>query len=156
MKINIKIKYLILGLGIGIIITSTLYSFCPEIKYLSLTNEEIIEKAKELGMINFKESISLEPIKKEDEESLDEPDIEDNQPLEEDDVGDEIELEVVRGENSTDIAKKLFEYKIIDNYREFELYAREKKVDKQLKYGVYKFKPKSSYDEIIKILLKEK
>lgn len=146
MKINIKIKYLILGLGIGIILSSTLYSIFPEVKYTSLDDGAIIERAKELGMVNLKESIKIE---KKTEELVDEPVIEV-------DTGEEIEIEVVRGENSSDIAKKLYDANLIDDLDEFVFYAREKKVDKQLKYGFYKLKSNLSYDEIIKILLKEK
>ena len=41
-----KILYLIMGIGIGIVISSTLYSFFPVTKYVELSDDIIIEKQK--------------------------------------------------------------------------------------------------------------
>lgn len=54
-----KILYLIMGIGIGIVISSTLYSFFPVTKYVELSDDIIIEKAKALGMVSLKESLNI-------------------------------------------------------------------------------------------------
>jgi len=58
-----KILYLVLGIGIGIVIASIIYSLYPTTKYVELTDEMIIEKAKDLGMVSLKESLNLEDNK---------------------------------------------------------------------------------------------
>ena len=53
-----KINYLILGIGVGIILSSTIYSFFPKIRSVELNNDEIIQKARELGMVTLTESLN--------------------------------------------------------------------------------------------------
>lgn len=60
MEKRTKITYLILGIGIGIVITSTIYSFFPLVKFVELSDDIIISRAKELGMVSLKESIETE------------------------------------------------------------------------------------------------
>lgn len=55
MSDKFKLPYLILGLGIGIIITNLLYSINPKVEYREYTEEEIVSLAKELGMVFVKE-----------------------------------------------------------------------------------------------------
>lgn len=57
---KIKIAYLLLGIGIGIILINALYSLYPEVKYKELSEEMIIERAEELGYISLKEKIVIE------------------------------------------------------------------------------------------------
>jgi len=58
-KLNKQNKlFLILGLGIGLLISSLLNIAYPKVKYESYSEEQIIEKAKELGMVSLKEAVS--------------------------------------------------------------------------------------------------
>ena len=85
-----KILYLVLGIGIGIVIASIIYSLYPTTKYVELTDEMIIEKAKDLGMVSLKESLNLEDNK-------DNPEREDNTNINESIEGIDIE-----GQNATE------------------------------------------------------
>lgn len=60
MEKKAKIIYLTLGIGIGIVITSTLYSFYPVTKFVEISDDIIIERARELGMVTLKESLNME------------------------------------------------------------------------------------------------
>lgn len=144
MNKRIKLAYLTLGIGIGMIFTNILYSFNPNIKYLDLEDEAIIEKAKELGMVNLKESIEVENIK--------EDAIEENK---EDEVIEpiiETEIIVESGSNLTRVAKNLYDANLIKDVDEFVLFVKGKKLDKKIRTGRYKIKSNSSYDDIIEIL----
>ncbi|MCB5560239.1 hypothetical protein [Anaerosalibacter bizertensis] len=59
MRDKINIFYIILGIGIGIILTSLIFTLKPKIKYVDYSDDEIIKKAKELGMVSVKEKIEL-------------------------------------------------------------------------------------------------
>lgn len=63
MSKRIRIMYLVLGLGMGIVISSVIYSFYPVTKAIELTDDEIIKRARELGMITLKESLDVEENK---------------------------------------------------------------------------------------------
>ena len=60
LKIKIKYFYILLGFGIGIIFTSTVFILNPYIEYKDYSKEEIVEKAKELGMVFVKENIQVD------------------------------------------------------------------------------------------------
>ncbi|TCU65358.1 YceG-like family protein [Tissierella praeacuta] len=144
MNKRIKLAYLTLGIGIGMIFTNILYSFNPNIKYLDLEDEAIIEKAKELGMVNLKQSIEVENIK---EDAIEEK--------KEDEVIEpiiETEIIVESGSNLTRVAKNLYDANLIKDVDEFVLFVKGKKLDKKIRTGRYKIKSNSSYDDIIEIL----
>ena len=62
-----KFSYIILGLGIGILLTSMIYIFNPVVEYRDYSEEEIVELASELGMVFIKESIDTSDIKSSNE-----------------------------------------------------------------------------------------
>lgn len=142
MNEKIKITYLLLGIGIGIILASTLYSFYPKIEYRDLSDDIIIEKARKLGMVGIKESIDVGNYKDKITET--------NNNLESKE--EYIEIVVEKGDNLIDIANNLFKLGLIDNIDEFILLAEDKMVDKNFIYGTYRIKFNTSYSTIINIL----
>lgn len=147
-----KITYLTLGIGIGIIITSTFYSFFPQIELEELSDDIITERAIDLGMINLKESINIvQPQKEKNDEEKSDKDKE-QIPIEE----LYIQIIVDKGEVLQDIADKLFTLELIDNKEEFILLAEDKMRDRLFSYGTYDIKMNTSYSTIIKILTKNK
>ncbi|MBU5426412.1 endolytic transglycosylase MltG [Tissierella pigra] len=148
-----KIVYLILGLGIGVILTNILHSLYPIVKYVDLSDDMIIERSKELGMVSLKESINTN-LEKEKEEVV-VPPIEEKEIIEE--ILEEAEIEVVikSGESLTQIAKKLFELGIIDNEKEFIQLGKNKKLSTKFIVGTYKIKTNTDYDTIMDILTRK-
>ncbi len=163
---KIKLAYLLLGIGCGIVLASGLYFLFPEVRYKDVSDEVIIERAKELGYVSLKESLEKEVSKdigiedekleenKEDKEKEGAKDIGQVDKSEEKFDEDSIEIEIKPGENLSDIARKLLDAGLIRDIEEFKLLARSKGVDKKLSYGVYDFKYNTSYSTIIKILNK--
>lgn len=146
MNKKVKLAYLFLGIGIGIIFVNALYSFYPQIKYMDLGDDVIIERARELGMVNLKESIDMENPK---EELIEE---EEKKEVEEPKV--EIEILVESGSSLTSVARKLYRAELIEDMDEFILFVKEKKLDKKIITGRYKIESDSSYEEIIETLTK--
>lgn len=149
-----KIAFLTLGIGIGIIISSTLNSLYPKIKLIELEDEMIIERARELGMVNLKDSIKVDiPKETLKDESLEQ--IENDVSLAVDDELEEIEeIEIVveSGSILTEVATNLYDTKLIEDKDDFISFVRNKKLDKKIITGIYRIKYNSSYEEIIQIL----
>jgi hypothetical protein len=146
-----KIIYLILGLGMGIILTNTLYSFYPVVKYNDLSDDMIIERSRELGMVSLKESI--DGLNKEKEKEVT-PVIQEEPPEE---IPEEQEIEVIikSGENLKQIGRKLFSLGLIDEEEEFVQLAKDKKMSTKFIVGTYKIKTNTSYSTIIDILTRK-
>lgn len=169
---KLKIAYLLLGIGIGIILINGLYSLYPEIKYKELSEEMILERAEELGYISLKEKLIIEkdtsekeelegkkpkeleeePIKPETEEIEEEQ--EEIEELEIKPKEESMEIVIESIDNLSDIAKKLFDAKLIEDTEEFKSLVRNKGLDKRLIDGVYNIKYNTSYDDIINMFTK--
>ncbi len=72
MKKN-KILYLVLGLGIGIVFSGIVHSFFPNTKIIDMTENEITERARLLGMVSISEikdkDLEKQVINEENEEN---------------------------------------------------------------------------------------
>ena len=138
-----RVPYLILGLGIGIILTSTIYTLNPNVKYKEYTEEEIITAATDLGMVFVKDSIDTSRDKKSKREE------------QKDKKGkEEIILVVEAGDNSEKVFDKLLELGVITDKKDFSKYAKEKNIEKRIRIGTYKLALNMDYDTIISILTK--
>lgn len=148
-----KILYLILGIGIGIISANTLYSIYPKIEYVQLSDEAIIEKSRNLGMVSLKENIKVEKdiennSKQEDKiVEIEEPEIETEQEPE-----IETQIKIEYGWSLKKVALELYEKEVIDNKEEFIDYVKGKKLSTSIRVGTHTFKNNPSYDEIIEII----
>jgi len=138
-----RLSYFILGLGIGIILTSTINSFNPKIKYEEYSEKEIIEVATDLGMVFVKDSIGID-----EEKDLEEKEIEKVEAQE------EIILVVKDGDDSGKVFNKLYELGVILDKKDFSKYARERDVEDKIRVGTYKLDRNMNYDEIISIITK--
>jgi len=133
-----KFPYILLGIGIGILLTNIIYNFHPNVQYREYSQEEIIEKAKELGMVFLKDVIKVESDTEEKEDSK------------------KVEFAVEKGDSLTEIANNLHEAGIIEDVNSFVKYVREKGLDKKIRVGSFMLSPDMDFDEIIEILLKRK
>ncbi len=133
-----KFSYIILGLGIGILLTSMIYIFNPVVEYRDYSEEEIVELASELGMVFIKESIDTSDIKKRSNEKQ-----------------EKVIIIVEDGDSLGDVSIKLFELELIDSAERFHDYAKEKGMEKKIRVGSYELTPYQSYDDILDILTKQ-
>lgn len=133
-----KFPYILLGIGIGVLLTNIIYNFHPNVQYREYSQEEIIEKAKELGMVFLKDVIKVESDTEEKEDSK------------------KVEFAVEKGDSLTEIANNLHEAGIIEDVNSFVKYVREKGLDKKIRVGSFMLSPDMDFDEIIEILLKRK
>ena len=144
---KIKLPYLLLGLGIGIIITNLVYSFNPNVEYRQYTEEEIISQARELGMVFVKDSISASTNTNSSEEKTGST-VKDERPRE------KLTLVVEAGDTLEKVSNKLFELGAIEDSQDFHKFAKEKKLEKKIRIGTYTLEPNMDYETIIKIITK--
>lgn len=146
------ITYLILGLGIGIIITNILHSAYPKVELVDLNDDVIVERARELGMVPIKESIKIgKDIEEEVKEEVEE--IEEIEEVQEDEIiNGEIEIIIEKGSSLTEISSYLQDIGLIENKEEFADIVRAHKLSGKIDYGYYTIKKASSNYEIIEIL----
>ncbi|WIV11272.1 hypothetical protein [Proteiniborus sp. MB09-C3] len=140
--------FLILGIGIGFLISSLLNIAYPKTEYISYTEAQIIEKARELGMISLKEAISKDDEKTPEYTSNDSE--KDATPAEED--KHVIEFVINKGDNSEQIVDKLFEEGIIKDKEGFIEKIKEKSLQRKFKYGVYELELEMDHESLIKTL----
>lgn len=154
---KIKAAYLLLGMGIGIILVSNLYFLFPRIQYIELSDEIIIEKAKELGYISLKDNINKRKEDLAPKDSIDEDRKESIESVESGNAVNKeeeilVEVEIKEGDNLSDIADKLYKANLIEDKEKFIDLSEDKTVDKNFAYGIFKIKNNSSYDTIINLL----
>ena len=145
-----RLPFIILGIGIGILLTNTIYIFNPKMEYRDYSEEEIIAKATELGMVFIKNNIETSTIK-DDNENF-QVDVEKSGDKE-NETGEKKEIQFIieYGDSLEKVSKGLYELEIIDDMERFLKFAKDKKVDRKLRVGNYKLSLDSDYETIIKV-----
>lgn len=161
-----------LGFGLGIICVSLIFWIVYgyqvkklKIEYESLktvlTDEEIIEKAEQLGMIFYSDlpQNSQNESKNTEEHTemtqTDEPTTELNTDINSEDA-DIIEITINRGSSAGFVAEVLFEKGVIDDAEEFKEYLVDRNKSTKIKSGTFTFEKNMKYSEALKTLLNEK
>lgn len=177
-------KNFTVGLGLGIIITSIAFFSTlrqmPEVEptpVAIVTDEEVVERAKKLGMIFVSElpkqatqitddqvmqranelgMVFLEEkTMNQDEQIIDLRDVPNSEGLSESTNEKEtIEVYIQRGTKAYFISDLLYKKNIIDSADGFTKFLKEKNMTTQLGSGYFIIPKNSTYDEILQILLR--
>lgn len=147
-----------IGLGLGIIISVITFCFIP---YKSISNEEIIEKSKDLGMVNpldlspEKFVLSEEEIIKRAKKIGMKFNLEDKVSSNKSNESGENEIVTIfipRGLTSKEISILLYENKLIDDSNAFDLYLQKNNIDRSISDGYLDIPLKCDYKTIADIL----
>ncbi len=160
------------GLGLGIVFSSLLFLFVSNINtnknkvetndnnQINISNEEIEERAKEMGMVYLNELPEKETVieitsndylEENKENVLD--DVKEADANENDSIN-VITVTIDRGSNATQVARKLYEAGIVEDKDAFNSYLIEKKKTTALRSGTYNIKKGLEFSEIADILTK--
>ena len=178
-----KLKYYLRGLGIGIVVTVFVMMAALGNKQ-PMTDEEVMARAKELGMI---ENSVLTDIAGKDDETTDndtqtdeveadasndvtepegdapddvtEPE-DDKQVTDESDKGEEskknvVSITVVSGDSSWTVSKRMEEAGLIESAKDFDTHLCRYGYDKKISVGTYEIPTTATHEEMAKILTKE-
>jgi hypothetical protein len=135
--------YLILGLGIGIIVSSLFFLLFPTNN--ALTNQEIAQRAAELSMDREQ---TFEPARNQLEQLQG-----DNYPkLSPEKTNDIITVTIPAGANSSQIGKMLAANSVISNIETFQILVDVFSLDKKFIAGVYQLQQHMDMGELILML----
>lgn len=177
-----KVKYFLRGLGIGILVT-TLLLFAGARKNVqeSMTDEQIMQRAKQLGMLrkdevsdykmdqnldNIKETInasaSPEPTKKaevsekENQEKAEPSVSPEKKPVKKKEEKKKevqtISIKIEPGMVSQSIARYLFQKNVVGSAADFNTYMQEHNVTGKLRAGEFEIPIDATYEEIVEII----
>ncbi len=173
-----KLKYYMRGIGIGVIfatllLTISFYFGSTGISSKEMTDEEIIEKATELGMVmpedDSEEQENQEEATEESEDANSEAQSTEEEIAEESTEESEVENEPVvessettvkyipftvnSGESSDTVAANLYSAGLVDSASEFNDYMNTLGVDNRIQSGTFYVRSDSTYDDIIVLLV---
>ncbi|MGO1371429.1 MAG: hypothetical protein ACTHVE_06195 [Senegalia sp. (in: firmicutes)] len=146
-KINFwNLAILLLGIGIGIIISVAIFYYNPIVKNEEYSDSQIIERYTEIMLKEQRqEEKNKENIKKED--------VKDNENSENKEMEEkkerEIEFTIEKGESLDTIIDNLYESKIIDNKNSFLDRLKLRQATGKIQYGKYQIKLPIAYDNLI-------
>lgn len=170
-----KLKYYLRGLGIGILVTTVILSLAG-VGRKNMTDEEVVKRAKELGMVEStllsdlpdqtktdevrptEPGISQQPETSEPEET---PVAPEETPVSPEDgnpdtpAGETVTLVIGRGESSTTVSKNLKKAGIVEDAAAFDRFLCNNGYDKKIITGTYEIPYGASEEEIAKIITRK-
>ena len=178
-----KLKYYLRGLGIGIVVTAIIMTVALGNKQ-PMTDDEVIARAKQLGMIEnsvltelaekneTKNETKEEPAVEKIDETKEEPTVEstdettnemvDESIKPEEDVKDNdvtnakknVSVTVVGGDSSWSVAKRMEEAGLVESAKDFDTYLCKQGYDKRISVGTYEIPVNATHEEMAKIITK--
>ena len=170
-----RLKYYLRGAGIGILITTLVLTIAFSVKNsysteASLTDEEIINRATELGMIMPEQTEDSEDEEEKLENDLESEPSGDNGDGTNLDQSDEenaetassstddtsvtyIPFSVKGGQSSNDVAANLYKAGLVDSAEDFNDYLNKTGVDGLIQAGTFYVRSDSTYDDLAAILV---
>ena len=171
-----KLKYYLRGLGIGILVTTVILSLAG-VGRKNMTDEEVVKRAKELGMVESTLLSELPDQTKAEEVRTPEPE---NSPAPEETTttpetpaapeetpvspedgnpdtptGETVTLVIGRGESSTTVSKNLKKAGIVEDAAAFDRFLCNNGYDKKIITGTYEIPYGASEEEIAKIITRK-
>lgn len=178
-----KLKYYLRGLGIGILVTTVILSLAG-VGRKNMTDEEVVKRAKELGMVEStllsdlpdqtktdevrptepETSLQPETSEPEPEESAstpETPEAPEETPVSPEDgnpdtsTWETVTLVIGRGESSTTVSKNLKKAGIVEDAAAFDRFLCNNGYDKKIITGTYEIPYGASEEEIAKIITRK-
>lgn len=151
-----KLKYYLRGAGVGVIVTTLIFTIAIAFDKPTMSQEDIIKEAEKLGMVSSDE--------KQDEDQPEKTNTKDestnqNDTSKDDENGDAKEVvsfAIARGDSSAVVAARLQEMGLVDNAEAFDKFLSEQNFDNLLLPGEYSIPKDSSFLDIAKILTTKK
>lgn len=144
-----KFKYYLRGVGIGVIVTTLLFTIAFAFYKPTLSDAEIIKKAQALGMEKVEEKKETSEQKKDDTNAASEDAKENTAPAEE---TKNVDFTIASGDSSATVAQHLQEAGLVDNAKAFDMYLSEQNLDNFLLPGSYQIPEGSTFLEIGELL----
>ena len=154
-----RFKYYLRGAGIGVILTTLIFTIAFAVYKPTLSDDEIMKKAEALGMempADDSDSADKKDTKtaKDQKDDADASDSNTDDATTSEDGGQKnvIEFTIASGDTSATIAQHLQEVGLVDNAKSFDLYLSDQDLDNQLLPGTYQIPQGATFLEIGELL----
>lgn len=154
-----RFKYYLRGAGIGVILTTLIFTIAFAVYKPTLSDDEIMKKAEALGMempADDSDSADKKGTKtaKDQKDDADASDSNTDDATTSEDGGQKnvIEFTIASGDTSATIAQHLQEVGLVDNAKSFDLYLSDQDLDNQLLPGTYQIPEGATFLEIGELL----
>lgn len=154
-----RFKYYLRGAGIGVILTTLIFTIAFAVYKPTLSDDEIMKKAEALGMempADDSDSADKKDTKtaKDQKDDADASDSNTDDATTSEDGGQKnvIEFTIASGDTSATIAQHLQEVGLVDNAKSFDLYLSDQDLDDQLLPGTYQIPEGATFLEIGELL----
>ena len=154
-----RFKYYLRGAGIGVILTTLIFTIAFAVYKPTLSDDEIMKKAEALGMempVDDSDSADKKDTKtaKDQKDDADASDSNTDDATTSEDGGQKnvIEFTIASGDTSATIAQHLQEVGLVDNAKSFDLYLSDQDLDNQLLPGTYQIPEGATFLEIGELL----
>lgn len=154
-----RFKYYLRGSGIGVILTTLIFTIAFAVYKPTLSDDEIMKKAEALGMempADDSDSADKKDTKtaKDQKDDADASDSNTDDATTSEDGGQKnvIEFTIASGDTSATIAQHLQEVGLVDNAKSFDLYLSDQDLDNQLLPGTYQIPEGATFLEIGELL----
>lgn len=154
-----RFKYYLRGAGIGVILTTLIFTIAFAVYKPTLSDDEIMKKAEALGMempADDSDSADKKDTKtaKDQKDDADASDSNTDDATTSEDGGQKnvIEFTIASGDTSATIAQHLQEVGLVDNAKSFDLYLSDQDLDNQLLPGTYQIPEEATFLEIGELL----
>ena len=166
-----KLKYYLRGLGIGILTATIILMAAFAMHEPEVSDEQVIQRARELGMVKKDELNANESIPKAADTERTEPDTESLADTEDDTENTEpatesladteteqqyVEFTIVEGQLSSTVAKNMEKAGLVDDAWEFNRYLQKMNYDNYIQYGTVKIPVGASYEELGEVLMRRR
>lgn len=154
-----KLKYYLRGAGVGILITTLIFTIASALISSKPSREEIIAEAQKLGMVmpeDQKKDQQTEDQKKDDQPKDDQQtddrqsDVQDPQTPSEPSF---VTFSIAVGEHSATVIQRLYDMGLIDNMETYNDYLEANNYDSFLQPGEFSVPEGCSYEELTRILM---
>ena len=154
-----RFKYYLRGAGIGVILTTLIFTIAFAVYKPTLSDDEIMKKAEALGLempADDSDSADKKDTKtaKDQKDDADASDSNTDDATTSEDGGQKnvIEFTIASGDTSATIAQHLQEVGLVDNAKSFDLYLSDQDLDNQLLPGTYQIPEGATFLEIGEVL----
>ena len=154
-----RFKYYLRGAGIGVILTTLIFTIAFAVYKPTLSDDEIMKKAEALGLempADDSDSADKKDTKtaKDQKDDADASDSNTDDATTSEDGGQKnvIEFTIASGDTSATIAQHLQEVGLVDNAKSFDLYLSDQDLDNQLLPGTYQIPEGATFLEIGELL----
>lgn len=168
-----RLKYYMRGIGIAMVVTALLLGYSYRNDGKGMTDEEVIARAKELGMIenNFLNLSPSPDISENEIENESEPSKEPEETKEPEEsrqpegpaVSDNVSglpevtiLEIRRGDSSNSVSQRLADAGLVADAKAYDQYLCTNGYDKRICVGTFEIPAGSSEEDIALIITKQK